>query len=243
MAFGRITQALIAAGWVVRSNAKLEGATPFVQSPRLFSPPMLIFLRDRFPALYQLAQILFQAAKRLGAFWLGTSRLGASGRPWRLAAGGSLAIALVLLLACPAPAIAYNYSRAIMDGQDFPNDDFSGSNFSMAKLRRSDLSGTNFERANLFGARLDDSNLTGANLRETTLDSALMKRTNLTNADLSGAYAMNTVFDNAIIDGADFTDVLLEPQVLKGLCELAQGTNPVTGRATRETLACDELGF
>ncbi len=154
-----------------------------------------------------------------------------------------LILSLGATLAFPAPALAYNYSRAIMDGQDFPNDDFAGSNFSMAKLRRSDLTGTNFESANLFGARMDDANLTGANLREATLDSALMYRANLTNADLTGAYAMNTVFDNVIINGADFTDVLLEGQVLKGLCELAEGTNPTTGNKTRDTLMCDDMGF
>lgn len=160
-----------------------------------------------------------------------------------LTLGGGMVLGLASALAFPAPALAYNYSRAILDGQDFPADDFAGSNFSMAKLRRSDLTGTDFERANLFGARLDDSNLTGANLREATLDSALMYRANLTNADLTGAYAMNTVFDDVIITGADFTDVLLEGQVLKGLCELAEGTNPTTGNKTRDTLMCDDLGF
>ena len=172
----------------------------------------------------------------------GLSRAGlALGMVLMLTAGLVLGVGGSMLL--PDPAWAYNYSRAIMDGQDFPNDDFSGSNFSMAKLRRSDLTNTNFENANLFGARMDDSNLTGANLREATLDSALMNRANLTNADLTGAYAMNTVFDDVIISGADFTDVLLEGQVLKGLCELAEGTNPKTGKNTRDTLMCDDMGF
>jgi hypothetical protein len=41
-----------------------------------------------------------------------------------------------------------------------------------------------------------------------------------------------------VIDGADFTDVFLDPKTNTLLCEVAQGTNPVTGNATRDTLYC-----
>jgi uncharacterized protein YjbI with pentapeptide repeats len=61
----------------------------------------------------------------------------------------------------------------------------------------------------------------------------------LTNANLEGAFASNAKFEGAIIDGADFTDVLVRPDVQKMLCKVAKGTNPVTGRETRETLYCD----
>ncbi|MBE9013888.1 pentapeptide repeat-containing protein, partial [Pseudanabaenaceae cyanobacterium LEGE 13415] len=37
----------------------------------------------------------------------------------------------------------------------------------------------------------------------------------------------------------DFTDVEFRPDVLKMLCNVAKGTNPTTGRDTRETLYCD----
>lgn len=151
----------------------------------------------------------------------------------------SLAIASLAWVSLPQPAQAFNYSRAIMDGESHPNEDFVGDNFSMSKLRRTNLQGTNFHNADLFGAHLEQADLTGADLTAATLDSALMKYTNLTNANLEGAYAINTVFKNVTIDGADFTDVLLMDDVLAELCPVAQGTNPTTGRNTRDTLLCD----
>ncbi|MEY3333714.1 MAG: hypothetical protein RLZZ176_2014 [Cyanobacteriota bacterium] len=78
----------------------------------------------------------------------------------------------------------------------------------------------------------------GANLTNATLDSARLIKADLTNAILEGAFAANTKFDGAIVDGADFTDVLLRRDEQNKLCKFAKGTNPVTGRETRETLFC-----
>jgi hypothetical protein len=62
----------------------------------------------------------------------------------------------------------------------------------------------------------------------------------LTNAILEGAFAFNTKFAGTVIDGADFTDVQMREDARLLLCKVAQGTNPVTQRQTRETLFCDE---
>ncbi|MFM5889171.1 MAG: pentapeptide repeat-containing protein, partial [Dolichospermum sp.] len=89
-----------------------------------------------------------------------------------------------------------------------------------------------------FAANLESANLLGANLTNATLDSARLIKTNLTNAILEGAFAANAKFDGAIIDGADFTDVLLRRDEQNKLCKVAKGTNPTTGRQTRDTLYC-----
>jgi hypothetical protein len=40
------------------------------------------------------------------------------------------------------------------------------------------------------------------------------------------------------ISGADFTDALIRKDVQQGLCKFAEGTNPITGVDTRESLYC-----
>jgi uncharacterized protein YjbI with pentapeptide repeats len=80
--------------------------------------------------------------------------------------------------------------------------------------------------------------MSDTNLREATLDSAVFEGTNLTNAVLEDAFAFNTKFSNVQIEGSDFTNVPLRADALKTLCAAARGTNPVTGRATRDTLGC-----
>jgi hypothetical protein len=40
------------------------------------------------------------------------------------------------------------------------------------------------------------------------------------------------------IAGADFTDALIRRDIQQGLCKLADGTNPVTGVTTKESLGC-----
>jgi uncharacterized protein YjbI with pentapeptide repeats len=62
--------------------------------------------------------------------------------------------------------------------------------------------------------------------------------TDLTNAVLEDAFAFNTRFEAVTITGADFTNVPLRGDALKVLCAAAEGTNPVTGRSTRDTLGC-----
>jgi len=90
----------------------------------------------------------------------------------------------------------------------------------------------------LFGAKLQDADLSDTNLREATLDSAVFDGTDLTHAVLEDAFAFNTKFSNVTITGADFTNVPLRGDALKTLCAAATGTNPVTGRNTRDSLGC-----
>jgi hypothetical protein len=55
---------------------------------------------------------------------------------------------------------------------------------------------------------------------------------------LEGSFGTNTKFGEVDIEGADLTDIILRPDVEDYLCERAKGTNPETGRQTKDTLFC-----
>ncbi|WP_373525153.1 pentapeptide repeat-containing protein [Nostoc sp.] len=135
-------------------------------------------------------------------------------------------------------ALALEYNKEILVEADFSGRDLTDSSFTKANLRQSNFSRANLRGVSFFAANLESANLEGADLTNATLDSARLIKANLTNALLEGAFAANARFDGAIIDGADFTDALLRSDEQKKLCKLAKGTNPITGRDTRDTLFC-----
>jgi uncharacterized protein YjbI with pentapeptide repeats len=122
-------------------------------------------------------------------------------------------ITITTLLGFVPAAVALEYNKEILLEADFSGRDLTDSSFTKANLRYSNFSNS-------------------------TLDSARLIKADLTNAILEGAFAANVRFDGAIVDGADFTDVLLRPDEQKKLCKLAKGTNPITGRQTKDTLFC-----
>lgn len=60
----------------------------------------------------------------------------------------------------------------------------------------------------------------------------------VTNANLTGAFVTNAQFKRVKIAGSDWSDVVLRKDVQEYLCSIAEGTNPVTGVSTRESLVC-----
>ncbi len=139
---------------------------------------------------------------------------------------------------CVPTAFALEYNKEILVQADFSGRDLTDSSFTKANLRQSNFSHSKLSGVSFFAANLESANLSGVDLTYATLDSARLIKANLTNAVLEGAFAANAKFDGAIIDGADFTDVLLRQDEQKKLCKVAKGTNPTTGRDTRDTLFC-----
>tara|TARA_B100000700_G_C14992913_1_gene832236 strand:+ start:1403 stop:1876 length:474 start_codon:yes stop_codon:yes gene_type:complete len=147
----------------------------------------------------------------------------------------------ILIVAISTPLRAFaamDYAKQVLIEHDFSNRDLRGVTFNLTNLLKADLSGSDLEGASLFGAKLEGADLSNTNLRDATLDSAILDGTNLTNAVLEDAFAFNTRFSNVKISGADFSNVPLRSDVLKVLCAEAEGSNPITGRDTKDTLDC-----
>jgi uncharacterized protein YjbI with pentapeptide repeats len=138
----------------------------------------------------------------------------------------------------PQAVLADDFTKATLVNVDFSGKDLTTYEFTQASVRNGKFVNANLTGVSLIGGNFDSADMTGANLTNALLDTARLTHTNLTNAILVGAFTSVTNFDGAIIDGADFTDVLLRRDVQLKLCKVAKGTNPTTGRNTRETLEC-----
>jgi uncharacterized protein YjbI with pentapeptide repeats len=150
-----------------------------------------------------------------------------------------LALLVAVVLTLPSAALAaMDYAKQVLIGADFHETDLQGVTFNLTNLRDADFHGSDLRGASLFGAKLQDANLSDTDLRGATLDSAVLQGTDLRNARLDDAFAFNTRFLDVRIDGADFTGVPLRGDALKSLCAVATGTNPISGRETRDTLGC-----
>jgi uncharacterized protein YjbI with pentapeptide repeats len=138
----------------------------------------------------------------------------------------------------PSPALAEDFDKQTLVGEDFSGRDLKDSSFNAAIIRQANFSNTDLRGVVLFGAHAEEANFEGANLSYATLDNIHAEKANFTNAILEGAFMYNAQIQGTTIDGADFTDAFISYDEEKILCDLAKGTNPVTGRDTRDTLYC-----
>jgi uncharacterized protein YjbI with pentapeptide repeats len=151
---------------------------------------------------------------------------------------GLLTLIFWLGLGVSSASWALNYTKQNLIEADFSGRDLRDGLFDHANLRSANFSHANLQGVRFFAANLEGANFEGADLRGADLESARLTDANFTNANLEGAFATNTLVGGVKITGADFTDVLLSLKTEKILCDLAEGTNPTTGRNTHDTLYC-----
>jgi len=162
----------------------------------------------------------------------------------------SIIIALCFLLIPFSPANAVletgdevpNYVRSQITGIDLHGQDLSKSSIAGATARDANLSDVDLHGTVLTLSDLKGSNLNGINLTDTLSDRVNFQKTDLRNALLVNMIASGSSFAGAQIEGSDFSYAVLDSDDQRNLCQIADGINPVTGIATRDSLECAEKG-
>ena len=151
---------------------------------------------------------------------------------------------LCLLLASPVHAVLQegdevpNYVHADITGIDLHGQDLHKSSIAGAVARDANLSDVDLHGTVLTLSDLKGANLSGVDLTDTLADRVNFQKTNLKNAILINMIASGSSFAGSNIEGADFTYAVLDSDDQRNLCRDADGINPVTGTATRDSLEC-----
>jgi uncharacterized protein YjbI with pentapeptide repeats len=159
-----------------------------------------------------------------------------------------IAIILASIVFCSGNALAaggtssYNPTLSYANAQ-LAGEDFSGKNLQTAEFTSANLDNTNFSGADLTGVVLsslvlNNTNFHAANVTQGLVDQVRFVGTDLSDAIFVEAMMLRSTFKDVNIKGTDFSDAILGKLQQKELCKIADGVNPKTGVATRDSLAC-----
>jgi uncharacterized protein YjbI with pentapeptide repeats len=166
---------------------------------------------------------------------------------WGWRSLGCLLLLCILLFWPSSPLLAaanwqrdntVDYTLADLRNRDFSGQDLSGTSFAGAEMQEANFQGADLSGTILTKGMFNDANLSGANLSEVFGDRADFSGANLSNAIFADSILTSSHFFDANITGADFSGAMVDRFQVKTMCESAEGINPVTGIATRDSLGC-----